>query len=54
MGRNVLRRADGATETLPSIAFVAAGVGDRIIIETPGGGGYGQPSAEKRNEVGLA
>jgi 5-oxoprolinase (ATP-hydrolysing) len=54
MGRNVLRRANGATETLPSIAFVAAGVGDRIIIETPGGGGYGQPSAEKRNEVGLA
>jgi 5-oxoprolinase (ATP-hydrolysing) len=46
MGRNVLRRANGATETLPSIAFVAAGVGDRIIIETPGGGGWGRSSGE--------
>jgi N-methylhydantoinase B/oxoprolinase/acetone carboxylase alpha subunit len=26
---------------------VSAGVGDRIVIETPGGGGYGKQKAPK-------
>ena len=56
-GRTLLSRATGAggtvdakaigthrtTEALPSIATVHAGAGDRLIIETPGGGGYGRP-----------
>ena len=41
-GRNLLRRAgsDGVDE-LPPIAHVTVLPGDRLTIETPGGGGYG-------------
>ncbi len=48
-GRNVLiRAADGpavegeaGADVLPHIAYVSARRGDRLIVETPGGGGYG-------------
>jgi 5-oxoprolinase (ATP-hydrolysing) len=40
-GANRVLRADGRVETLPGIAEVTVGVGDRFVIETPGGGGYG-------------
>ena len=40
-GRNVLVRADGTQETLPACAEVAMAAGDELVIETPGGGGYG-------------
>jgi N-methylhydantoinase B len=42
-GRNVLRRADGGTEELPAKAEGTLERGDSLRIETPGGGGYGQP-----------
>ncbi len=44
-GRNTLVRADGAKEALPACAEVAVAAGDELVIETPGGGGYG-PAAE--------
>ena len=40
-GRNSILRADGTTERLPSKARVELHPGDRLRIETPGGGGYG-------------
>jgi N-methylhydantoinase B len=44
-GRNALRRADGggAEELLPAKTTVRLRRGDRLIVETPGGGGYGPP-----------
>ena len=41
VGRNVLLRADGNAETLPNQAQFLARPGDVLVIETPGGGGYG-------------
>jgi 5-oxoprolinase (ATP-hydrolysing) len=40
-GRNLCLRADGSEEELPGHATVALAPGDRLRIETPGGGGYG-------------
>jgi 5-oxoprolinase (ATP-hydrolysing) len=42
-GANRVERADGSVETLPGTAAVEVRAGDRIVIETPGGGGYGDP-----------
>jgi 5-oxoprolinase (ATP-hydrolysing) len=41
LGRNTLLRADGRVETLEHVARTEVGPGDRIVIETPGGGGFG-------------
>ena len=43
VGRNLLVR-EGKTETLAATASLAVVAGDRLIIETPGGGGWGNPS----------
>lgn len=40
-GRNVLTRADGSSEALAGIATTRVQKGDRLVIATPGGGGYG-------------
>ncbi len=40
-GENILRRADGTEERLPSACTVKVKRGDVIIIRTPGGGGFG-------------
>jgi N-methylhydantoinase B len=42
VGRNILRRADGDEVELPSKGTWPLNRGDRIRIETPGGGGWGQ------------
>ena len=44
-GRNRVRRANGAEEELPGRATLRVDVGDLLIIETPGGGGFGTPTA---------
>ncbi len=44
VGRNAVERADGRVEELPGAASVALQPGDVFVIETPGGGGYGDPS----------
>jgi 5-oxoprolinase (ATP-hydrolysing) len=43
MGRNAVRRRNGATEDLPGAASATLEAGDAIIISTPTGGGVGQP-----------
>jgi 5-oxoprolinase (ATP-hydrolysing) len=43
VGRNHVERADGGIELLPATAAVELEAGDRFVIETPGGGGYGKP-----------
>jgi len=40
-GRNRLERADGTREELGGCAAMEVGAGDVLVIETPGGGGYG-------------
>jgi len=40
-GRNYVLRADGRREELAATAAVELAAGDRFVIETPGGGGYG-------------
>jgi N-methylhydantoinase B len=42
VGHNILRRADGTEVELPSKGSWQLNRGDRIRIETPGGGGWGQ------------
>ncbi|NJM96545.1 MAG: 5-oxoprolinase [Phormidesmis sp. RL_2_1] len=43
-GRALLRRKDGTSQVLASTATVEMQPEDAIVIETPGGGGYGLPS----------
>jgi 5-oxoprolinase (ATP-hydrolysing) len=40
--RNYLRRADGQTLDFPATAQVEVQPGDVLVIETPGGGGFGK------------
>ena len=42
-GRNRLVRADGETLDLGPTASADVGPGDVLVIETPGGGGFGEP-----------
>jgi 5-oxoprolinase (ATP-hydrolysing) len=42
-GRDYVIRRDGTQEPLVASAEIALEPGDRIVIETPGGGGYGPP-----------
>ncbi len=45
-GRNVLRPRDGAERELPAKTTVRMRPGDRLIIASPGGGGFGISSRE--------
>ena len=42
-GRNRVERADGQVEELGSTASFTVRPGDVVVIETPGGGGFGKP-----------
>jgi 5-oxoprolinase (ATP-hydrolysing) len=42
-GRNYVLRLDGRHEELAATATIVLETGDRFVIETPGGGGYGVP-----------
>ena len=44
IGRNSVERADGTIELLPASAETAVKPGDVLVVETPGGGGYGIPA----------
>ena len=46
LGRNAVERADGSVEELSGTDKVEMRPGDIIVIESPGGGGYG-PAAER-------
>ena len=41
-GRNWVERADGTVEMLGATASADVQAGDRFVIETPGGGGFGR------------
>ena len=43
--RSVIRRADGTEEVIPSKTLVRLQPGDRVEVNTAGGGGYGDPLA---------
>jgi 5-oxoprolinase (ATP-hydrolysing) len=43
LGINRIERVDGTSEVLRHIGSVVMEPGDVFVIETPGGGGYGQP-----------
>ncbi|MES2758583.1 MAG: hydantoinase B/oxoprolinase family protein [Pseudomonadota bacterium] len=42
LGKNRVERLDGSVETLAHIGKVEMGAGDLFVIDTPGGGGYGE------------
>jgi 5-oxoprolinase (ATP-hydrolysing) len=44
-GRNAVERASGEVEELPGVAQTRVEPGDVLVVETPGGGGYGAPPA---------
>jgi 5-oxoprolinase (ATP-hydrolysing) len=44
LGRNAIERIDGTVDELPGSAFAEVAPGDILIVETPGGGGYGPPA----------
>jgi N-methylhydantoinase B len=43
-GRHELRAADGSRRRLPAKGSLDLAVGDELIVQTPGGGGYGPPA----------
>ena len=57
-GRNFVLRSDGEREELPAKASRTLRAGDRLRVETPGGGGYGhgpdEADAESRRRVERA
>jgi 5-oxoprolinase (ATP-hydrolysing) len=54
LGRNWIERRDGSIVPLAGQAQVELAAGDAIVIETPGGGGYGSWTGEasKTNHLG--
>ena len=42
LGRNRVIRTDGTEEIVPHVGSAEMQTGDRFVIETPGGGGYGK------------
>jgi 5-oxoprolinase (ATP-hydrolysing) len=38
-----VERADGSREEVAGVAQIELATGDAMVIETPGGGGYGAP-----------
>jgi N-methylhydantoinase B/oxoprolinase/acetone carboxylase alpha subunit len=42
--RSVIHRRDGSEEVIPSKIVTRLNRGDRVVIETAGGGGYGDPT----------
>jgi N-methylhydantoinase B/oxoprolinase/acetone carboxylase alpha subunit len=45
MARTVIHRAGGREEGVPSKIVTTLHAGDRVVMETAGGGGYGDPAA---------
>ena len=47
-GQQYLVRSNGDKEPLPAVASPTLAAGDRIIVKTPGGGGWGNPEKAHR------
>ena len=48
---SVIRRADGTEEVIPSKIVTRLNKGDRLVVETAGGGGHGDPAARPPGRV---
>jgi len=44
MARTVIYRTGGDEEVIPSKLVTTLNAGDRVVFETAGGGGYGDPA----------
>jgi N-methylhydantoinase B/oxoprolinase/acetone carboxylase alpha subunit len=53
VGRQTIFRADGSRKTIQGIDGCPVDIGDRLVLETPGGGGYGEP-ARTTHQVSAA
>ncbi len=51
VGRNLLIRKNGEIEELPGRITITAEAGDRLRVETPGGGGYGKEEIQKEKKM---
>jgi N-methylhydantoinase B len=51
MARSVIHRAGGGEEVVPSKLVTTLRAGDRVVFETAGGGGYGDPAARDPQQV---
>jgi N-methylhydantoinase B len=51
MARTVIHRAGGGEEVVPSKLVTTLHTGDRVVFETAGGGGYGDPVARDPAQV---
>lgn len=51
-GRQWIERADGTCADLEGIDGAEVGPGDRLVLETPGGGGWGRPPADDQPSEG--
>ncbi|MCG8357922.1 MAG: hydantoinase B/oxoprolinase family protein [Kiloniellales bacterium] len=51
--RSVIRRRSGAAEEIPSKIVTELAAGDRLVVETAGGGGFGEPGARARASLAL-
>jgi 5-oxoprolinase (ATP-hydrolysing) len=46
LGRNTLLGADGRVRQIAGLAQFKVSAGDILVIETPGGGGFGAPEKD--------
>jgi N-methylhydantoinase B/oxoprolinase/acetone carboxylase alpha subunit len=51
MSRATIYRADGRTEPIASKLVTTLARGDRLVVETAGGGGYGDPKTRSREAL---
>ena len=51
VARGVITRGDGTLEEIPSKCVTTLKTGDRLLIETAGGGGYGDPAERSRAAI---
>jgi N-methylhydantoinase B len=51
VARHLVRRADGREEVLPPKHTTRLRRGDVLVIQTPGGGGYGDPAGRDPEAV---
>lgn len=51
MARSVIYRADGREEEIPSKIVTSLAKGDRVVVETAGAGGHGDPRQRDRARV---